>query len=130
VAPATPLAKNGVAGHLIFGGLGVVEPPPWPRGWSGHPQKKKKKNEKWVLAFWGWPDHPQGPGGGFGHPIFGQGGGWSHPRFLSSLFFFFFNIFLFLFSFLFFFIKKIMIKWPKRRRFEAQNSVVLELKTT
>jgi long-subunit acyl-CoA synthetase (AMP-forming) len=37
-------------------GLGVVEPPPWPRGWSGHPQKKKKKkkkNEKWVLAFWG-----------------------------------------------------------------------------
>jgi hypothetical protein len=24
----------------------MVEPPPWPRGWSGHPQKKKKKKEK------------------------------------------------------------------------------------
>jgi hypothetical protein len=61
VAPATPTA-----------GLGVVEPPPWSRGWSGHPQKpkkkKKKRKRKWVLAFWGWPNHPQGPGGGFGHP--------------------------------------------------------------
>jgi hypothetical protein len=39
---------------------------------------------------------------------------------------FFFNIFLFLFFFFF----KLMIKWSKRRRFEAQNGVVLEPKTT
>ena len=42
-------------------GLGMVEPTPWPRGWSGHPQKAKKKKKK-VLGFLGWPDHPQGPG--------------------------------------------------------------------
>jgi hypothetical protein len=110
------------------GRFGVV--PPWPRGWSGHPQKpqkKKKKNEKWVLAFWGWPDHPQGPGGGFGHPNFvlffwggfwgwpdhplGHGGGSTTPRPAVGVApatpdffpppFFFFNIFLFLFSFFF-----------------------------
>jgi hypothetical protein len=46
VAPATPLAKNGVASHP-HGWSGGVEPPPWPRGWSGHPQKPKaKKKEK------------------------------------------------------------------------------------
>jgi hypothetical protein len=27
-------------------GLRVVEPPPCPRGWSGHPQKAKKKKKK------------------------------------------------------------------------------------
>ena len=27
-------------------GLGVVEPPPCPRGWSGHPQKPNKKKRK------------------------------------------------------------------------------------
>jgi ADP-heptose:LPS heptosyltransferase len=52
--------KSGVAPATPTAGLGVVEPPPWPRGWFGHPQKpkkkKKKRKEKWVLAFWGWPD--------------------------------------------------------------------------
>jgi hypothetical protein len=38
--PATPTA-----------GLGVVEPPSWPRGWSGHPQKPKKKKK---YGFWAW----------------------------------------------------------------------------
>jgi hypothetical protein len=33
--------------------LGVVRPP-----------RKAKKNKKMGLGFWGWPDHPQGPGGG------------------------------------------------------------------
>jgi hypothetical protein len=35
-----------VAGATPTAGLGVVEPPPWPRGWSGHPQKPKKKKKK------------------------------------------------------------------------------------
>jgi hypothetical protein len=65
-------------------------------------KKKKKKNEKWVLDFCGWPDHPQGLGGGFGHPLRPVWGGRSHPRPLGvvghpkkskthfSFFFFFF----------------------------------------
>jgi hypothetical protein len=35
-------------------GLGVVEPPPWPKGWSGNPQKPKKKkktNKKQSMGF-------------------------------------------------------------------------------
>jgi hypothetical protein len=35
---------------------------------------KKKKNEKMGLGFWGWPDHPEGPGGGFDHPLRPVGG--------------------------------------------------------
>jgi hypothetical protein len=45
--------KSGVAGATPTAGLGVVEPPPWPRGWSGHPQKpKKKKKKKTKNGFW------------------------------------------------------------------------------
>jgi hypothetical protein len=33
--------KEGNWSHLMAG-LGVVEPPPWPKGWSGHAQKKLK----------------------------------------------------------------------------------------
>jgi hypothetical protein len=36
----------GVNGATPTAGLGVVEPPPWPRGWSGHPKKAKKKKKK------------------------------------------------------------------------------------
>jgi hypothetical protein len=54
-------------------------PTPSPRGGGGlatpKRQKKKKKknknknknkqtNKKWVLGFWGWPDHSQGLRGG------------------------------------------------------------------
>jgi hypothetical protein len=54
----------------------------WPnRPYGGGPatpqkakKKKKKKNEKMGMGFWGWPDHPQGPGGGFGHPLRPVGG--------------------------------------------------------
>jgi hypothetical protein len=35
------------------------------------------------LGFWGWPDHPQGPRGGFGHPLRPVGGGRSHPQALD-----------------------------------------------
>jgi hypothetical protein len=30
---------------------------------AGHPERPKKKTTKMGLGFWGWPDHPQGPGG-------------------------------------------------------------------
>jgi hypothetical protein len=146
-----------VAGATPTAGLGVVEPPPWPRGWSGHPQKPKKKknpnrpfgvaestprslgvvrpppkgpNPFFFFGLLGVAGPPPWPWGWFDHPQTGRGGGSSHPRFLPPPPPFF-NIFLFLFSFLFFFFKKkLMIKWPKRRRFEAQNGVVLEPKTT
>jgi hypothetical protein len=76
--------------HPIFGqevagaSLEVVKPPPWSRGWSGHPQKAKK--EKKILGIWGWPR----AWGGFGHPHTSRRGwpkppsgpwGWSgHPQ--------------------------------------------------
>jgi hypothetical protein len=181
---ATSFFAKGVAGATPTAGLGVVEPPPWPRGWSGHPQKPKKKKKRkmgsgllgvagppprtwgWIrppqkaglgwtnpppgpwgwsghpqkakthfsffffLGFWGWPDHPLGHG--VVRPPPDRPWGWLEPPLISfppppPLFFLIFSFFFFLF---FFFLKKIMIKWPKRRRFEAQNSVVLELKMT
>jgi hypothetical protein len=72
------------------GQSGVVEPPPWPRGWSGHPQKPKKKKKKkkrlglgllgvagppprawgwiWPPHFWprGWLEPPPPPPPGLG----------------------------------------------------------------
>jgi hypothetical protein len=58
------------------------------------------------FGLWGWPDHPLGPGGGFGTPPTGRRGwlkpppgpwGWSgHPKIpkpIFSFFFFFFFIF-------------------------------------
>jgi hypothetical protein len=58
---------------------GVVRPPP-----KAPPPPKKKEKEKWVLAFWGWPDHPQGSGGGFGHPKPAFWGGRIHPQVLGG----------------------------------------------
>jgi hypothetical protein len=109
---ATPFWPRGGWSHP-HGRSGVVEPPPGPRGWSGHPQKaqkkkKKKKNEKWVLDFCGWPDHPQGLGGGPLRPVWGVQ---SHPRPLGVVrpppkspkpifrFFFFFFFFFFVWPF-------------------------------
>jgi hypothetical protein len=76
-----------VAGATPTAGLGVVEPPPMAKGVVRPPPKapkKKKKNEKWILVFWGWPDHPQGPGGGFGHPKPAFWGGRIHPQVLGG----------------------------------------------
>jgi hypothetical protein len=42
------------------------------------------------LSCWGWPDHPQGPRGGFGHPLRPHPGpwGWSgHTQQLKPIFF-------------------------------------------
>jgi hypothetical protein len=56
--------------------------PATPKG----PKKKRKKKRKngyalkWVLDFWGWPDHPQGLGGGFSHPLRPLWGSQSHPK--------------------------------------------------
>jgi len=47
----------GWRGHPYFG-QGVVRPP------LG--QKEKKKWQDWF-CLWGWPNHPQGPWGWFGH---------------------------------------------------------------
>jgi hypothetical protein len=46
------------------------------------------------FGLWGWPDHPLGPGGGFGHPLPAVGGGFSHdhpqrPKLIFPSFFFF-----------------------------------------
>jgi hypothetical protein len=48
-----------VVGATLTASLGVVRP----KGWSGHPQKakkKKKKNQKmgFGLLDWGWSSHP------------------------------------------------------------------------
>jgi hypothetical protein len=77
-------------GHPIFGqgvalqppptaGLGVVEPPPWPRGWSGHPKKPKKKKQSMGFGLLGLAGPPPWPWGWFDHPQTGRGGGSSHP---------------------------------------------------
>jgi hypothetical protein len=75
-----PLAqKMGWPDHPIFG-QGVAEATPGLWGWSGHPErpKKKKKNVKMGFGLWGWPDHPLGLGGGFGTPPTGRRG-WLRP---------------------------------------------------
>jgi hypothetical protein len=69
------------------------------------PQKApKKKNKRMRFGLWGWPDHPLGPGGGFGHPISAVGGGFDHlhalgggpatPKGQNAFFRFFFFFFL------------------------------------
>ena len=81
-----PLAKNGVAGATPTAGLGVVEQPPCPREWSGHPQKDKKKKEKRKkekrvkigFELFGVVRPPARAWGGFGHPILAIVGGQSH----------------------------------------------------
>jgi hypothetical protein len=150
VRPPPKAQKKKKKRKMGFGLLGGGFVHPKPGGWSGHPKpafwggrihpqvRTTPKRPKpifrffFFLGFWEWPDHPLGHGGGSTTPRPAVGVApatpflaKSHPRFLSSPFFFF-NIFFF-FSF---FKKKKMIKWPKRCRFETQNSVVLELKMT
>jgi hypothetical protein len=84
VAGATPCPKNGMAGPPHFwprggrpphtGCMGVAEATLGLWGWSGHPERPKKKKGKWVLAF----------GGGFGHHLPVLGGGRSHPQVLGG----------------------------------------------
>jgi hypothetical protein len=90
-----------------------------PKGQT-HLKKKKKKN---LLGPWGWPIHPQGPRGGFGHPRPAIWGGRSHPfailgwpatpfgmaghplYFFKVFFFFFFITFVYFYSYLNLFLK-------------------------
>jgi hypothetical protein len=97
VAGATPCPKNGVVRPPHFwpwggrpphtGRMGVAEATPRPLGVVRPPRKakkKKKKKGKMGLRFWGCPDHPQGPKGGFGHHLPVVGGGRSHPQALGG----------------------------------------------
>jgi hypothetical protein len=98
MATATPCPKNGVAGPPHFwprggwpphtGRMGVTKATPRPLGVVQPPQKAKKKKKKkdraMGLGFWGWLDHPQGPEGGFGHPLPAVGGGQSHAQALEG----------------------------------------------
>jgi hypothetical protein len=136
--PATPYRPYG-GGRSHPRPLRVVRPPR---------KAKKKKSKKMGLGFWGWPNHPQGPGGGFGHPLRPVGGVGSHPQALgggpatpffgqgvasatpiSPFFLHFFFFFLFLFFLIsFFFHKKKNPKickttpfFPKRRSFGVEG---------
>jgi hypothetical protein len=100
--PDHPIFGQGVASatpYWLYGGgrshprpLGVVRPP--------QKAQKKKKKKKMGFGLWGWPDHPLGPGGGFGHPLPAVGGGFGHlhalgggpatPKGQNPFFFFFF----------------------------------------
>jgi hypothetical protein len=71
------LAKGWPKPPQAFGGG-----PATPKGQKK--KKKKKKTKKMGLGFWGWPDHPLGPGGGFGHHLPVVGGGRSHPQALGG----------------------------------------------
>jgi hypothetical protein len=77
---------------------------PRPLGVFWPPRKaKKKKKGKMGFGLWGWPNHPQGPGDGFGHPLRPVGGvpksppgprGWfGHPQRPKPIFPFFFFFF-------------------------------------
>jgi hypothetical protein len=71
------------------------------KGWPATPYRplgatlkgqKKKKKGKMGLGFWGWPDHPQGPRGGFGHHLPVVGGGPATPKIPNPFFLFFFFV--------------------------------------
>jgi hypothetical protein len=92
VAGATPFPKVGWPDHPIFG-QGVASATPY-RPYGGgrsHPRPlgvvrppPKKKGGKMGFGLWGWPDHPLGPGGGFGHPLAAVGGGFGHLHALGG----------------------------------------------
>jgi hypothetical protein len=65
VDSTTPYGRSG-GGRTTPVAKGVARPPP---------KAQKKKSKVWVLAFWEWPDHPQGLGGGYGR----SGGGRTTP---------------------------------------------------
>jgi hypothetical protein len=79
--PNHPIFGQGVVGHPIPAVWGWPKPPQ-AFGWSGHPERpKKKKGKKWVWDF--------GPVGGVrSHPQ-ALGGGSATPK-IPNLFFFFF----------------------------------------
>jgi hypothetical protein len=75
VATATPIFGQRMVGATPTVGLGVVEPPPWPRGWFGHPQKPRSPPKK-GKEIGGW----LGQGRWFQPPYFWPRGGSSHPH--------------------------------------------------
>jgi hypothetical protein len=98
--------SKGQKQKMGFRHLGLAVPPPRALGGFDHPyaqggdlatlkRPKKKQNKKWVSGFWGWSDHPQGPG--WLHPHTSRRG-WPKPAtpkspkpiFLGGFFFFFF----------------------------------------
>jgi hypothetical protein len=103
--PDHPIFGQGVAGATPYGRSGGGRTTPWPRGWSGHPQKPKKKKTKygfWPFGggrttplamrvvrpppnrLWGWLQPPLGQKwGGRSHPPWP-----SHPPISFPLFFF------------------------------------------
>jgi hypothetical protein len=83
VAGATPYQPYG-GGQSYPRPLGVVRPPR---------KATKKKQNKMGLSCWGWPGHPQGPGGGFGPYDHTQalGGGPATPNSSNPFRFFFFS---------------------------------------
>jgi hypothetical protein len=90
VAPTTPWPK-----------MGWLEPPPWPRGWSGHPKKKKEwvlgqkpKTLFFVVAFWDGRTTPKDLGLANRRPPLAKNPKTIHS-FFSFLFFFFFFFFFF-----------------------------------
>jgi hypothetical protein len=60
--------------------LGVVRPPPK----GQNPFFVYFLFNLFIFGFRGWPDHPQGPGGGFGHPKLAFWGGQIHPQVLGG----------------------------------------------
>jgi hypothetical protein len=109
----TPFLAKGCLAQPLMVGMGWPKPP---QALGGDPPPPKAQ----TLFFFffclsGWSDLPQGPGGGFGHPILVVGGGSSHPDFLPLIY-----------LFIYFYLKKKtkILKWPKLRHF-GQNDVIL-----
>jgi hypothetical protein len=68
----------------MLGGLGVVRPPPWPKGVAEPTLVKKKKKKKWMAdpPYRGWLATPRpAPRRWFGHPLGPNG----HPVLLLLL---------------------------------------------
>jgi hypothetical protein len=85
-----PIFGQGVAGATPTTSLGVAQPPPWPRGWSGHPQKakKQKKNKKQKIGFWTFEGGPTTPKGLEVASATTYGWRWSsHPQKPKTFFF-------------------------------------------
>jgi hypothetical protein len=82
--PDHPIFGQGVASHPIPAVWAWPKPPQAFGGGPATPKGQKKKTKKMGFGFWGWPDHPLGPGGGFRHHLPVVGGGRSHPQALGG----------------------------------------------
>jgi hypothetical protein len=82
--------KIRVARTTPTSGLGVVEPPPWPRGGPTTPKREKKEKKKKGMGCGGGLGH----GGGSSHPLGQKWGGpatpfWSRSGWSHSIYLFF-----------------------------------------